>query len=195
MLLAGAAASVAGSTAALQLIGNTAISPGGAPKTNADVRRELARATPTQSPGSSEPGQPGQTGQPRHQSGSPKPPGTSKSQPPPGSNQAPVTGTSQTQGGSVFASCSAGQVRLTSWIPANGYRTDDSAAGPAASAHVTFTSTSGEVSVTATCGTDGHPRFTTSADDHHGGGGGDDHGGGGGGGGRGGGGGGHGADG
>lgn len=165
LLLAAAGASVAGSTAALGLIGNTAISPGGAPLTNSDVHSQLATATPTESPG-----------QPRPSSSSPQPTGTARPHSPPA-----LTGAWQTSGGSVFASCAAGQATLTRWIPAQGYRTDDSSPGPGASARLTFTSASGEVTVTATCGAGGHPRFATSVDDNHGGGagggGGDEHGG------------------
>jgi hypothetical protein len=171
LLLAGAAASVAASTAALHLVSNAAISHD-ALLTNTDVHRQLAQAT--QQPPSGQPTpSPTPSQQPSHHSHSawPTPP------------QAPVTGSSLTQGGTVYASCAAGQVTLKSWIPAQGYQAEDSLAGPGTSARVTFTSASGEITVTATC-VSGKPHFATAVDDNHGGGaggagggGGDEHGG------------------
>ncbi len=147
LLLAGAAASVAGSTAALHLIGNTAISPGGVPMTNAGVRAALTG-----------PGAPGGQ-QPTPATSTPAPSG-------PAHAGAPAS--FRASGGTVFASCSAGRVTLTSWIPGQGFQSDGYVRGPAASAWVTFTSASAELTVTATC-SGGQPRFTTSADNHHGG--------------------------
>ncbi|HET9897647.1 MAG TPA: hypothetical protein VFQ44_22175 [Streptosporangiaceae bacterium] len=151
LLLAGAAASVAGSTAALRLIDNTAISPGGTPLTQAEVRRTLTGTSPG-GPGSQQ-----------------SPPATSR---PPASpsdsarHTAPVSFTAA--GSTVFASCNGGKVTLTSWIPAQGFESDGFRRGPAVTAWVNFKSGSSEVTVTASC-SNGQPRFTTAADDHHGG--------------------------
>src|SRR6266702_1779070 len=92
---------------------------------------------------------------------------------------APVSGNFTSSGGTVYATCLSGQVKLVSWIPAQGYQTDGYATGPATSAWVKFKSSAAELTVTATCA-GGQPQFATAADDRGGGGGGDGHGGGGG---------------
>jgi hypothetical protein len=76
----------------------------------------------------------------------------------------------------VNAACLSGHVRLTSWIPAQGYQTDGYAPGPGATAWVMFKSSASELTITATCA-HGKPSFTT-APDIRGGGGADRHGGG-----------------
>jgi uncharacterized protein (DUF1684 family) len=78
----------------------------------------------------------------------------------------------------VFASCSSGQVTLSSWIPAQGFETDGVSRGPARSAWVRFKSSGAEITVTATCA-GGRPRFAAASDErgggHGGGGGGSGH--------------------
>ena len=168
MLLAGLVVAVTGATAALRFVGGGAFGPGGQPLTPADVQRSLAQrqltaqshqtsaARPTDNP----------TASPAHTSApAPK----------------PVLGSFASSGGNVNAICRSGQVRLKSWIPAQGYLTDGYSRGPATSVWVKFKSGATEVTVTARCAS-GQPRFTTATDNSGGGGGGggvDDHGGGG----------------
>jgi len=147
LLLAGVAVAVIGATAALGVIGNGAFGPGGKTLTQADVRRALAQqsapASPTQAtPRSSVPTSPA------------------------GSASEAVSFASS--GGTVLASCSSGQVTLSSWIPAQGYQTDGVSRGPARSAWVRFKSSGAEVTVTATCA-GGRPHFTAASDDRGGG--------------------------
>jgi uncharacterized membrane protein YgcG len=155
MWLAGAVLAVIGAAAALSLLGDGVSGPGGKPLTQADVQRALAQSPPATSP--SQPG-----------SASPTPRRSHAASP------APVQSTFSSSGGTVFASCSSGQVTLT-WIPALGYRTDGSSRGPAASAWVRLKSGATELTITSTCAS-GRPHFVTSADSRGGGGG--DHGGG-----------------
>ena len=159
MLLAGVVLAIIGGAAALSLVGNGVFGPGGKPLTQADVQRALAR--PAAATSSSQPG----TATPTpHRNG-----------------RAPsaVPGTFTSSAGTVFASCSSGQVTLTRLLPAQGYQTDGYSAGPAGSASVKFKSSAAELTITATCA-GGQPHFVSSADNR--GGGADDHGGGGGGG-------------
>jgi hypothetical protein len=174
MLLAGVVVAVVAATAALRLIGGGAFGPGGKPLTQAEVRQSLAQ---NPSPGGS-PAAPV----------TPHPTGPAARTPAP---PKPVPGSFTGTGGTVNATCLSGQVRLTSWIPAQGYQSDGYSRGPGASAWVVFKSSGVEQTITATCA-HGSPDFTTAAD-NRGGGREDRHGGGGGGGpGRGGGGSGHG---
>ena len=168
MLLAGVVVAVVAATAALRFVGGGAFGPGGKPLTQAEVRRALAQQPP-----------------PRASSAAPVTPHPSG---PAGRTHAPpaaVGGSFTGSGGTVNAACLSGQVRLTSWIPAQGYQTDRYSPGPGASAWVVFKSSGSELTITVTCAR-GKPRFST-ASDNRGGGGGDRHGGGGSGGGRGGG--------
>ena len=157
MLLAGVVLAIIGGAAALSLVGNGVFGPGGKPLTQADVQRALAR--PAAATSSSQPGTATAT---------------------PHRHRPAVPGTFTRSAGTVFASCSSGQVTLTRLLPAQGYQTDGYSAGPAASASVKFKSSAAELTITATCA-GGQPHFVSSAD-NRGGGGADDHGGGGGGG-------------
>jgi hypothetical protein len=71
-----------------------------------------------------------------------------------------------TAGGTIVASCAAGQVTMLSWSPAQGYRTDDVNRGPAGSASVKFKAGRTELTVTVTCVGD-QPEAVTAVDDHH----------------------------
>jgi hypothetical protein len=71
-------------------------------------------------------------------------------------------------GGTLVAECAGGQVTLTSWSPDQGFRADDVARGPAASASIKFKNDGTENVVVVTC-RDGEPHADTVADDHHGG--------------------------
>lgn len=146
LVLAGLIVAVIGATAALRLVGNSAFGPSGKALTQADVRRSLARPGPGASPDR---------------------PATPSAQLP-SSASAPAPSSFATSGGTVFAACTAGKVSLTSWIPAQGYRTDGVSRGPARSAWVRFKSSAAELTVTASC-VSGQPRFATSADDSGGG--------------------------
>jgi uncharacterized membrane protein YgcG len=163
--LAGAAAAAVGVTAALSFLGTGLFGASSPPMSQAEVVKNLAAIS----------------------SGAPSPsPASSSPAPPAQSTPAETTGSQSTSGGMVYATCSAGLVRMTS-TPKLGYVADDLAAGPARSAWVTFKSGSAEVHVTVSC-TGGKPAFRVTADDHGGattapaapptGGGGDDHGGG-----------------
>jgi uncharacterized membrane protein YgcG len=158
--LAGAVLAAVGVTVALNVLGDGIFGAGGPVLSQADVQRELAQAPAA----SAQPG-PGRVSPPPRPSSSPRP-----------AAPAPATGSLATSGGTVLASCSAGQVTLTGWFPAQGYQTDGYSRGPAASAWVKFTSGATEQTVSATCAGH-HPRFATARDDK-GGGGGDKHGGG-----------------
>lgn len=68
----------------------------------------------------------------------------------------------------MYAACLRGQVRLSSWVPAQGYLIDGYSRGPAASAWVKFKSSGTELTVTVTCA-GGQPRFTTATDTRGGG--------------------------
>jgi hypothetical protein len=182
--LAGAALAAVGVTAALSLLGAGIVGGGGGQVlTQADVHRELARQPPA--PASPDPASPTPA--------SPAP-GTSRpgQAPHPSSSRSPAPSVFHAAGGTVLASCSAGQVTLTHLIPAQGYQTDSNSRGPAASAWVKFQNGGTEQTVTVTCAGD-HPRLVTAPDDEptggggeptggggddHGGGSGDDHGGG-----------------
>ena len=76
-----------------------------------------------------------------------------------------------TAGGTVFASCSAGQATLTRRIPAQGYQTDGYSRGPATSVWAKFQNGGTEQTVTVTCAGD-HPRLVTAPGDEPTGGGG-----------------------
>jgi hypothetical protein len=178
--LAGAALAAIGVTAALSLLGAGVLGGGGVlgagggqVLSQADVQRALAQAPP---PASAQPS-PGPATTPRGHPSGPSP------------SRLTAPSMFRAAGGTVFASCSAGQATLTSLIPAQGYQTDSDSRGPAASAWVKFQNGGTEQTVTVTCAGD-HPRFATPLDgdtgggggggDDHGGGSGDNHGGGGG---------------
>jgi hypothetical protein len=74
--------------------------------------------------------------------------------------------TTATTGGSIVARCSAGDVTLLSWSPAQGYRTDDVEPGPATAATVKFKADRTEVWVTVTC-VAGEPTAASSVDNGH----------------------------
>jgi len=152
LLVAGLLVAVIGATAALHLIASGPFGPGGQPLSEADVRRSFAHA-PAVAAGHS-----------------PAPvPHTSQSS---GTPPLRVSGSYPSSGGTVIASCAAGQVTLTNWIPNSGYGTDGSNPGPAASAWVKFKSGGTEVTVTVSC-VNGKPSFVTGADNRGGGRGGD----------------------
>ena len=153
LLLAAVAVAVIGATAALGVIGNGAFGPGGKTLTQEDVQRSLAQQSPAA---------PSTQATPR--------PSARTSPPTPAS----AAGSFASSGGTVLASCSSGQVTLTSWIPAQGYETDGVSRGPARSAWVKFKSSGTELTVTVSCA-GGRPHFAASADERgggHGGGGG-----------------------
>ena len=153
MLLAGVVVAVVGATAALRFIGGDAFGPGGQALTPADVQRSLAQYPPAPSPRRSS------AAQVTHH---PTAPRTRTPAAP-----APVPGSFTSSGGTVNASCLSGQVRLTSWIPAQGYQTDGYARGPSTASWVVFRSSATDLTITATCA-GGNPRFTTAADDRAG---------------------------
>ena len=152
--LAGAVLAAVGVTVALDLLGDGIFGAGGPVLSQADVHRELAQAPAA----SAQPG-PGRVSPPPRPSSSPRP-----------AAPAPAASSLTSSGGTVLASCSAGQVTLTGWFPAQGYQTDGYSRGPAASAWVKFTSGATEQTVSATCAGN-HPRFATARDDKGGGGG------------------------
>jgi hypothetical protein len=166
MWLAGALLGAIGVTAALNLLGDGIFGASGQVLSQADVHRDLARQPPA----------PASSGQL-----SPAPVTSRSSHPHPSSSRSPAAaqtaGSLAATGGTVLASCSAGQATLTGWFPAQDYQTDGYSRGPAASAWVKFSSGATEQTVSVTCAGD-HPRFTASLDDKGGGG---EHGGGGGG--------------
>jgi hypothetical protein len=170
--LAGAALAAVGVTAALSLLGAGILSGGGGQVlSQAAVQRELAQQVPA-SPTLPSPAP--ATSRPGHA-------------PSPASSRSPAPSVFHTAGGTVFASCSAGQATLTRRIPAQGYQTDSYSHGPATSVWAKFQNGGTEQTVTVTCAGD-HPRLVTvpggeptgGGGDDHGGGSGDDHGGGGG---------------
>jgi hypothetical protein len=166
MLLAGLVVAVIGATAALRSVGGGAFGPGGQPLSPADVQRSLAQHQAAAQP---------------HQTSAA--PATQHPTAPPARTSAPApraaSGSFVSGGGTVYATCLSGQVRLVSWIPAQGYLTDGYSRGPAASAWVKFKSSATELTVTASCA-GGQPLFATAPDNGGGGGGEDRHGGGGG---------------
>lgn len=71
-------------------------------------------------------------------------------------------------GGTVWATCTAGQVTLTNWSPGTGFAVDHYSPGPGTSASVSFTSGTTEDVVTVTC-SGGHPRFASTVQNNGGG--------------------------
>jgi hypothetical protein len=148
--LVGAAATATAATVALGALGAGLAGPGSRPLSQADVQRELSAAGPSGSPPASPSGQPSPDGS--------RTPAT-----------APSTSGTQvlsTDGGTIVAHCSGGQVTLVSWIPAQGYRTDGVTPGPADSAWVKFKADRSELLVTVTCAGD-QPKEVIATDDHH----------------------------
>ncbi|HEX9065718.1 MAG TPA: hypothetical protein VF843_11465 [Streptosporangiaceae bacterium] len=143
-LLVAVLVAVAGATAALRLAG--APGPGGRPLSAADVRKEFARTA----------GQP--PGQGRA-AGSSRPAGPAS-----GGAVPPVHSSVAARGGTVFAACDRGLVRLTGWIPQSGFTTERFRRGPARTAWVTFRAAGTEQTVRVTCRAAG-PQFTVAADD------------------------------
>jgi hypothetical protein len=142
--LAGSILAAAGVAAALILLGHNIFGPSVHLLSQATVRKDLAANRSAASA-----------------SAAPAPARSHSSSPP----AAPGGSGSHTYaGGTVYASCSAGQVKLTQWTPALGYGTDGMSAGPAAKAWVRFTSSTREEIVTASCSGD-HPKFTSALDD------------------------------
>lgn len=94
------------------------------------------------------------------------PPATSSPSPRPSPDGA--TKVLDARGGTVTITCSHGRATLESWVPAQGYRADDVAAGPAVAPRLTFKSDRTEYTVTAGC-ENGSPVVHTSEDDRHGG--------------------------
>jgi uncharacterized membrane protein YgcG len=160
-LLAVALFAAAGIAAALVLLGNDIFGPSVHALSQARVRQELAeqRSTPSSaSPTSSLPGH-------RHSTPSVSP-----------SSAAAEPTAKSFIGGTVYASCSAGQVLLTHRIPAPGYAIESVSPGPATSASVRFSSGGTDELVTVTCA-GGQPSFAAATEnaadnDNHGGGGG-----------------------
>jgi hypothetical protein len=141
--LAGPILAAAGVAAALILLGHNIFGPSVHLLSQATVRKDLAANRSAASA-----------------SAAPAPARSHSSKPPaPGGS-----GSHTYAGGTVYASCSAGQVKLTQWTPALGYGTDGMSAGPAAKAWVRFTSSAQEEVVTASCSGD-HPKFTSALDD------------------------------
>lgn len=70
----------------------------------------------------------------------------------------------RTAGGSVVAVCTGAQAQLTSWSPAQSFRSDDVEPGPAEQASIKFKSEEQEIRLVVTC-RDGVPELSTSSDD------------------------------
>ncbi len=90
--------------------------------------------------------------------------------PPPAtpSSSAPAPRGLAVPGGTLVATCAAGQVTLMSWSPDPGFRADDVSRGPAAAASVKFKNGGTENLVVVTC-QDGEPHAAAVADEgHHG---------------------------
>jgi hypothetical protein len=128
-------------TAALDLVGAGILGPQNQPLSQQDVLRALAAARPASSPASTT-----------------APPSTTAGAAPRGLN---------TTGGSIVARCAAGQVTLLSWSPAQGFRTDEVARGPAPTASIKFKNGNTETLVTVSC-VAGEPHAVSTADDQHG---------------------------
>jgi hypothetical protein len=143
VLVAGATAAVG--VAALDIAGAGILGPASQPLSQQDVARQLAAVTSTPSSASSTSAVPLNPATPT----SPMPRGLS------------------TPEGSVVAQCDNGQVYLVSWSPAQGYRVDDYARGPGASASIKFKNATSEVVEIFTCVT-GEPHVESAADDHGG---------------------------
>ncbi|MFI6477315.1 hypothetical protein ACIBH1_05245 [Nonomuraea sp. NPDC050663] len=119
--VATALAAIAAGVAVLGLLGGSSLAGGGGKVLDRDeVRDALAAATATASPQTS--AAPSSAAPSAVRSESPSP-------------QASVL---TTAGGTIVASCSAGQVTLRSWSPAQGYSTDDADPGPAPTVKVEF---------------------------------------------------------
>lgn len=140
VLAAVATASVG--TVALDVVGAGILGPRNQPLSEADVNQALSTARTTPPPVSS-----------------PVPatttPSTTRTASPRGLN---------TPGGSIVAECGGDQVTLLSWSPAQGFRTDGVARGPAPTASIKFKSGKTEILVTVSC-RDGEPH-TDVATDH-----------------------------
>jgi hypothetical protein len=143
VLVAGATAAVG--VAALDIAGAGILGPASQPLSQQDVARRLAAMTSTPSSAPPTPSAPPSSAT----SPSPTPRGLS------------------TPEGSVVAQCDNGQVYLVSWSPAQGYRVDDYARGPAASASIKFKNDTSEVVAIFTC-VAGEPHVESAADDHGG---------------------------
>jgi hypothetical protein len=136
--VAGGAVAAAGVTVALSVLGTELLGKNAPVLSEAQVRAQLAEQGPAAV------GSRAAAGPSSHPAGSP----------------AAWTARDFT-GGSVFAVCTHDQATLTDWIPAQGYRTDGYAAGPAAAASVRFASPSATMIVTVTCSRN-RPKFSQS---------------------------------
>jgi hypothetical protein len=150
--LVGAAATATAATAAVNALGAGLLGPSSRPLSQAEVQRELSAAGGSGTP-------------PASSSATPSPSGsrtTGPAAPPPAGDTVVLP----TAGGTIFATCSGGQVTLVRWSPAQGYRTDGVVPGPADSAWVKFKAGRSELMVTVTCA-GGQPKAVTATDDHH----------------------------
>ncbi|MBA2889019.1 septum formation initiator [Nonomuraea soli] len=128
--VATALAAIAAGVAVLGLLGGSSLAGGGGKVLDRDeVRDALAAATTSPTP-SAAPSSSAASSSAAPSSGAPSavPSGSP-------SSQASVL---TTAGGTIVASCSAGQVTLRSWSPAQGYSIDDADPGPAPTVKVEF---------------------------------------------------------
>jgi hypothetical protein len=160
--IVGAVAAVGVGVLALSLIGDGLTKRTVQPLTPDAVAREVSAAPPESAPASAPP-----TGEAGLRP-APRPPSPA----PPTTTTAAVTGTEKlvsSAGGTAVATCSGGQVYLVSWSPAQGFRSDHVARGPAQQATLTFESDNAKVTMLVRC-VGGDPQATVSqrADDHGG---------------------------
>lgn len=146
LLAAGITAAVG--TAALDLVGAGILGSQNHPLSQQDVAQALAAASTGAQP-------------------SPTTSRVSATTPPATASTLPVPRGLNTPGGSIVAQCAGGQVTLLSWSPAQGFRTDDVARGPAVTASIKFKNGNSETRVAVTC-LNGEPHAESVADDHHG---------------------------
>ena len=158
--LLGAALTATAATAAVNALGSGLLGQGSPVLSEDEVQRRLADAARSESTPPPTTSTPPTTGSPSPGTPSPGTPAPSPS--PAGARVLATTG------GTVVASCAAGQATLLSWSPAQGYRTDEVNRGPAAAASVKFRADRTELTVTVTCAGD-EPRATTATDNRHGG--------------------------
>jgi len=155
----GATAAVAVGLIALSLIGpglgvrpldSLATDPGGQP---------VAQDLPTSAVPVPSASRPAASGRQTPKPGTTPNPGTSisatRSDPSPSADMARLL---SSPGGNVFAQCTAGGAYLVSWSPAQGYRIGDVRRGPAAVAHVAFSSRRDVVTVWVDCFSGGLPQ-------------------------------------
>jgi hypothetical protein len=151
--VAGAALIATGAAAAVDAVGSGLLGEGSPTLSQDEVQRRLASATP---PAGAEP----TTATP------PAATATPTATPTATANAAATARVLASAGGTIVASCAAGQVTLLSWSPAQGYRADEVNRGPASSASVKFKAGRTELTVIVTCAGD-RPEAVTAADNHH----------------------------